>query len=238
MGSTFAQSESAEDAFVAAHNAYQEGNFGRACFMYSTIIEEGQHSPTLYNNLGIAYLKDNKLGQGILAFERALRLDPNHTEAQRNLAYAKRLIHEPVKENSSGSFWKSIYCSLSSFTWSCILFSLISVAFVFLFMERIHKRLSYVYIALGTFLLIVPVFFLGQSRTHYDAGGNEAILTKKQLGLRVKAQLQDKEAWTIYEGTKVLVKEKKDNWYKIRLSNDLEGWVPAQMLNPIGQVTL
>lgn len=238
MGQTTAQDKSTEEAFATAQKAYQEGNFGRACFLYSTIIEEGQHSTALYNNLGIAYLKDNKLGQGILAFERALRLDPSNSEAQNNLAYAKQLIYEPVKEKHTGGFWKSIYCSMSSFVWSSILFGLVGIAFVFLFLERIRKKLSHVYTALGIFLLVIPVFLLGQARAHYDAGGNEAVLTKKQLGLRAKAQLQDKEAWTIYEGTKVVLKEKKDNWYRIRLSNDLEGWVPAQMLSPIGKVNL
>ena len=236
-----AQDSTATQSFEIAEKAYRNGDYGRACFVYETAINEGKHSTQLYNNLGIAYLKDNKLGKSILAFERALRLNPNNREAQQNLAYAKQQIQQPVKKapgQGIPEWWQNSYLILSSTLWAVLFILLLSTGILSSLVARYQKKNKIYYSTLCCFLFSVPVFLLGQARTNYDLGSNEAIVIRKQLGLRTKAELQDKEAWTIYEGTKVQLQKQKDNWYKIRLLNGLEGWVPAQMISPIGKVSL
>ena len=75
----FAQSE-----FDAANAAYAEGRYEQAATIYQTLIDE-QPDATLYYNLGNAHFKQGELAQAILNYERALRLQPNHKDAQYNL---------------------------------------------------------------------------------------------------------------------------------------------------------
>jgi len=67
--------------------------------------------PALYVNLGNAGLAGQHLGQAVLAYRRALRLDPDHGQAARNLAHARGLLPDWVpRPESSGAldsffFW-------------------------------------------------------------------------------------------------------------------------------------
>ena len=89
---TFAQSE-----FDAANAAYAEGRYEQAATIYQSLIDE-QPDATLYYNLGNARFKQGELAQAILNYERALRLQPNHKDAQYNLAFAQSRITDNIVE--------------------------------------------------------------------------------------------------------------------------------------------
>jgi tetratricopeptide (TPR) repeat protein len=82
----FAQSD-----FDLANAAYADGRYEEAAAGYQALLEE-EPSATLYYNLGNACFKQGELSQAILNYERALRLQPNHKDAQHNLKFAESLL--------------------------------------------------------------------------------------------------------------------------------------------------
>ena len=63
--------------------------FRTAARLFAKSIEGGIQSPSLYTNLGNASLQAGRLGPAVLAYRRALHLDPDHPRALQNLEHAR-----------------------------------------------------------------------------------------------------------------------------------------------------
>jgi len=59
-------------------------------------IRLGLHAPTIYNFLGIAYSRTNRLALAVSSYQQALKLDPQLAEAHLNLAYAYQRLRRPT----------------------------------------------------------------------------------------------------------------------------------------------
>jgi len=71
--------------FDAANQAYDAGKFADARQAYEGLVERGEWTANLFHNLGNTYHRLAQDGPAILAYERALALQPTHPEAQANL---------------------------------------------------------------------------------------------------------------------------------------------------------
>ena len=80
--------------FADANAQYAEGNYAEAAIQYEQILAELPSTSVadlpsdyavVYYNLGNAYFKQGELAQSILAYERALRLQPSFKDAKHNL---------------------------------------------------------------------------------------------------------------------------------------------------------
>jgi len=76
-----AQSEAGRDARLAG--------FARARQAFASLVSDGVESAALYTNLGNAALQAQDPGEAVVAYHRALRIDPNHNAAQQNLVYVR-----------------------------------------------------------------------------------------------------------------------------------------------------
>ena len=90
----------AQTSFEQANAAYAEGRYEEAATLYQAMIDE-QPNAILYYNLGNAQFKQGELAQAILAYERALRLQPHHKDAKYNLAFAQSKITSKSRISSS-----------------------------------------------------------------------------------------------------------------------------------------
>ncbi len=66
--------------------------FQRSKLLFDRIISEGVHSADLYADAGNAALQSEELGQAVLAYRRALRIDPDHPRATQNLQHTRSLL--------------------------------------------------------------------------------------------------------------------------------------------------
>ena len=89
---------SRDSLYNAAGTAYSEGNYEAALEMYGQIHAQGYEAPDLYYNMGNAAFRSNKLGYAVLYYNKALKLDPAHEEAQRNLAYVSRYKEDQLDQ--------------------------------------------------------------------------------------------------------------------------------------------
>lgn len=75
--------------FTAANNLYDKGDFKAARAAYETLVKSGNWSAHLFYNLGNAAYREGDKGAAILAYERALALEPGHPEAKANLGFLR-----------------------------------------------------------------------------------------------------------------------------------------------------
>lgn len=89
--------EQALDAYRAAQDAASSADraagFARAERLFAAAAAaEPSAGAALWTNVGTAALQAEHLGTAILAYRRALALDPDHRRAQQNLAHARTLL--------------------------------------------------------------------------------------------------------------------------------------------------
>ena len=79
--SVAAQDSSATDLMAMANERFERGEYSEAAQQYESLIDHGYSDPTLYFNLGNAYLESDDLGRAVLSYLRALVLSsarPRH----------------------------------------------------------------------------------------------------------------------------------------------------------------
>ena len=83
--------------------------FARAQAHFSAAANAGSASADLFANIGTAALQSERLGDAIVAFRRALAIDPDHDRATRNLGQARKLLPEWVPKPASGTVLDSFF---------------------------------------------------------------------------------------------------------------------------------
>jgi hypothetical protein len=103
--------EQALDAYAEAQAtssaADRPAAFARAERLFSAAAADGA-SAELWTNVGTSALQAEHLGTAILAYRRALALDPDHRHAQQNLVHARTLLPSWVPRPDNGGFLDSL----------------------------------------------------------------------------------------------------------------------------------
>ena len=136
----------AQDLIKSANAAYEKDQYDRAIELYNQAAREQGTSSELYYNIGNANYRLGNMGEAILYYERALKLNPANSDARTNLEFVKEKINVDVDGGDSyftGKIMRMI-TGQSSNTWatiSVVLF-LIFVAslLTYIFMDSIMLR--------------------------------------------------------------------------------------------------
>ena len=103
--------------FKKASEAYAAGEFADAVYELREIVNEGNFSPGALHNLGDAEWKVGRHGHAVLAWERALSLDPFSKNTTANLRFARQNArvdapqltwHERYSTALPGGWWIAI----------------------------------------------------------------------------------------------------------------------------------
>ena len=228
----FAQSD-----FDAANAAYADGRYDEAATLYQAMIDE-QPNATLYYNLGNAQFKKGELAQAILAYERALRLEPNHKDAQYNLAFAQsRITDNIVEQDFFVSSWaRAVRNSLSESTWLILSISLFVLALagllLFLLGREPWLRKTAFHVAWVALLFSLIAGLNAASLHKRDTLRNEAIITQGVVNAKSSPDRSGTDLFTVHEGTKVLIRETIGEWSNISVGSS-EGWIRTSCLERI-----
>ena len=239
---TEARAGSTEDKlFREANKAYAQGKpkdqagYHKARKLYEEIIRRGIDNEVLYYNLGNTYYRLGQYGRTIWAYERALRIAPEHRETKYNLGLVWDVQKSRVKDKIVGSqkqdWWQRVvaFFTVTSATgWFLLLwyltFGLVGAA---LLLGWGVLRKSLIVLA-----VLVGLLALGFGRIYLDRIALEqrvtAILLDDKIELHEAARGISTVRHTIqYAGLKVELIAREDQWVKIRLHNGIEGWIRA-----------
>lgn len=227
----------AQTSFDEANSAYADGRYAEAAELYQSIIDE-QPCAQVYYNLGNAQFKQGELAQAILAYERALRLDPNNKDAQYNLAFAQSRITDNIPEQDFfiSSWLRKMRNGLSEQTWivgSIVLFFLaLTGLLLFLLGRELWLRKTAFHVAWIALLFSVIAGANAASLHQRDTLRNEAIITQGIVNAKSAPDRSGTDLFTLHEGTKVTIRETIGEWANIRVGNN-EGWIRLQNLERI-----
>ena len=231
---------SAEKSWDAANKAYQEADYKRAETLYRAILEQGLHSAKLYYNLANTLFKQEKLGEAILYYNKALRLSPADEDVRHNLEYAENSTKdsiEQIPEFFLFAWIRAVRNLMSCDGWT--IFSLVilviglAAALFYLLAQRISTRKAGFYVmVLAALLFLVATLFDNYERKAI-VNHNEAIVMSSAVSVKSSPDRAATELFVLHEGTKLSIGERMDGWVEVRIADGRKGWIESSRIAEI-----
>lgn len=230
---------SAEDyseIFRRASTLYEQGNYEKAIGLYEDVLDAGDESGNVYYNIGNCHFKAGSLGKALLYYERARRLIPRDADCAANYAYARSLVEKPQMQRKAPFWRRALDYAFGSFTIDelTLMAAFFFCAALVLSGLFVSKRLSargYMYVLVPTAILFAFVVVTVGMRVH--ALGKEAIVISEETDVRFGPFDEATVHFSVYEGMRLRVIEKKGSWYKVERSDGTVGWVLKETLEII-----
>lgn len=234
--------------FADANAQYAGGNYAEAAAAYEQVLAElptnslaelPSDYAVVYYNLGNSYFKQGELAQSILAYERALRLEPSMKDAKHNLQFAQSRIIDNMEDTQSfflSNWLRALRNALRQQAWSVlsiVLFVLTLVGFfLFAFSQTIWLRKTAFYTSVVALLISIIACVNAGSLYQRDALRAEAIITQGIVNAKSSPDRSGNDLFTLHEGTKVEITDVIGDWCCVSVGDNI-GWMPLAYLERI-----
>lgn len=225
-----------------ADSLYEKQDYQQAAELYNQCLSTEGTSSDIYYNLGNAYYRLGRTSQAILAYERALRLNPANTDARTNLEFVNARIVD--KKGETGSFIYNTIVDITNLAHSNTWAILAMVAFiltiagvcVYIFLDRITLRKIGFFGSIITALLFVAFVLLSINARSIAEDTSNAIITAETSMLSTVPRTpanHDEEAMLLHEGTKVRILRTialqsdsiGNTWHEVQVDNRHRAWI-------------
>lgn len=233
-----------------ADSAYAAEDYALATQFYNQAIKDDGTSSDLYYNLGNTYYRQGKNAQAILAYERALRLDPSNADARANLDFVNERIVD--KKGDNGSFLSNTYDSVTSrmssngWAWTALALFVLTLGCtaLYMFSSGVMMRKTGFFGGIALLILTVGAVILSFHAHTIATRTDYAIITAPATVLSTVPRTpsnRGEEAMLLHEGTKVRILNsataKSDSltetWYDVQVDNTHRAWINGRDIEKI-----
>ncbi|MBT8399968.1 MAG: tetratricopeptide repeat protein, partial [Rhodothermia bacterium] len=225
--------EEAARLFDEGNASYREGNFDDARTAYEAVLSMGFESAALYQNLGNAYFRLDRLGQAMLNYQRAARLRPANPEIRHNI----RLVQTRSRDRFSqvptpvlARWWNGFIDGFGMRT----LFWIGAISWLagtILAGYRLwtsasgpwSRRVITLLCATGLFLL-AGALATSAVRSNIAAG----VVVSDRVEVRDEPEGGSRSAVVVHEALVIDILKVEEGWAEIRLPNGITGYVPEE----------
>jgi tetratricopeptide (TPR) repeat protein len=224
--------QSVDSLFVEANKLYQQEKYVEALLLYDEINTNNLESDDLYYNMANAYYKTNQVAPAVYYYEKALLLNPSHTDAAYNLKFAKRMgidNIEPLPQTIGQKFRENFILKFSYNVWAYIavvcsfVFAILFLLYHFAY-SSIRKRFYFVMSILSAVFIVISVVFAYSNYDHYK-NYKIAIVYAEQSSVKSAPTASGEISFELHEGTKVQLLESLDGYKKIKIADGKIGWI-------------
>lgn len=225
-----------------ADSAYTADNYIEAATLYQQAIDSLGTSTDLYYNLGNALYRMGKPGQAIVAYERALRLDPTNADARTNLDFvSSRLIDRPAERGTLiGNMLDTASLSLHSNAWAWVAFGCFMVFLgaiaLYMFCPSVIWRKTGFFGGFVVLIFAVISGFLSARNAALCQATDRAVITVPSTILSTSPRAprdRSEEAILLHEGTKMRILDSvstrtdslKSVWLDVEIDNQHRAWI-------------
>lgn len=220
----------AERLFEKGVAFYKEGEFDKSAQIFSILVDNKVESGPIYYNLGNSYFKMGKLAYARVAYERAQQFIPRDEDLSGNIAYLRTKLEDNIELPKQNILW-NIYFSPVEFLnrneLSILLLSVYGILMLVWCCAVSVQGLKKVFIPLLVLfgcisIWIGSVFFL---KVTYESHPHYAVVMPNEIPVRWGNTDEDKVAFYLHSGTKVIIRQMRDNWMLITIGKDKSGWI-------------
>ncbi len=231
----------AQNSFEKGNDYYQKAQYKEAIEVYETILNSQQkESFELYFNLANSYYKLNKVAPAIYNYEKALRLEPENQAALNNLAFAKKLLVDDIKEVPKVGFSALLHQFTGQLffdAWGllAIISSVLFLASFIVYYFTQKPSLKRTFFSLMIVLLVAIPILLGLAffEKNYFENEKTAIVFAEKAMVKSEPITSSPTIFSLHEGTKIYLLESLNEWQKIQLLDGTEGWIKAENIKEI-----
>lgn len=241
---------SASSLIEQADSAYNAQNFRSALSLYNKVLDTKGATSDLYYNIGNANYRLGNVGQAIVAYERALRLDPSNADARVNLDFVNASLkglpedgssflsnlHQRATELSSPDGW--------SVTAIVLFILLLGCTATYLFAGRTSVRKIGFFAGIGMAVLFVYTFIIAWQTAGATDSHDVAIVINPSARLTSNpgtVKNKNEKTIAIPEGSKVEIIDSLATpndpatslWYQVGLNNNTRAWIDATNVETI-----
>ena len=202
--------------------------FSRAEQGFAAVVREGVETPALLTNLGNAAFQAAHPGRAVLAYRRALALDPNAVVPRQNLAHFRSLLPSwvPTPSEAEGAqsllFYRAIPLSMRSGL-AAGAFALGAGAFVLAVRRKEGAWRGLGYFAWVVWALLLASVLLDGREAQRDFAVISVAETPARSADSALAPLSLPDP--LPAGVEVERLEKRAEWSRVRLANGRDVWV-------------
>lgn len=245
--------------FLSAENLaepdtlYSRGKFAEAAAKYNSVIEKEGFSAELLYNLGNAYVKAGDIGNAVICYEKALKLNPSDSRIKNNLAYVNSKVADANRSNLKNKKLKVEADELTFFQkikkyftknhssnfWAVLgvvsfLLLIAGVSMYLFFSEVSVKKIGFfgsiIFLFFSVTFVSVALWTSSVAKSH-----DEGVVMAYKTSLLADPEIGASESSSpLSKGTKLYIietekdSEGKPTWYKVRLNSDYVGWIQAK----------
>ena len=219
-----------QSAMQSSDRQERINGFRRAELLFRKAIEDsgGAANGDLYANLGTACLSGEQIGPAIVAYRKALQLNPQHDQSRKNLTYARELLPSWARKSDSNSPLNIFRSNASArllrhtagvcFVACCLMFgSAIYWRLGFLRMLAVFPLVAWLTITIGLFAL--------------KSNAVEAVVIRDDVIARSADSHNSSQLFggSLPSGAEVFVLEERGDWARISLA-DKSAWIPRSAM--------
>lgn len=212
--------------------------FQRAERLFQGLLEAVPETADLHANLGTAALQAEHLGSAVLAFRRALRLDPDHARALQNLRHARTLLPPWVPRPRQAGvfddffFWHQAFSLSERRSAAAISFLLAALGIAATIRWRSALARNVTVLPLLVWVgMVVSLWIQGESSM--DRQG--VIIARETIARASDSHnAPTRFAQPLPGGAEVEILERRHPWTKIGLANGRNAWIRDSALGLVG----
>jgi hypothetical protein len=208
--------------------------YDKAILNYEKVINEGEiRNPKLYYNLGNAYFLKEDIGRAILNYRRAEELDKSDANIQKNLAFARSRRIDKVSVKTEKRvlqtlfFWHYDFSLKTKFALMCFCFAIVCVSLIVMLWrgKTAPRVVMMVLCGLLTVCFLISVGLEARARSHRVCG----VITDSEVVAHQGDGPNYPESFKgpLHAGTEFDLLERRSGWFHINLSDNSDGWIPA-----------
>jgi tetratricopeptide (TPR) repeat protein len=230
-----ASSAKGDDAavFARANQEYAAGHYQQAIDGYESLVRANKWNAVLFYDLGNAWFRKGDPGRAILQYERALALDRQHPEAQANL----RLVRDEARALELPKTLADRYLGFATpaqYAWTAALAFWIAIFALTVLLVGSRRSASTVALFACALLVSGGAIFACYAIENGPQGRAIAIVTGKNIQARLATADNSGAVLVLPAGSEVKVLSNRGEWLYAALPNNLNGWIPAASVEPVG----
>jgi hypothetical protein len=217
--------------FVEANKDYIAGRYEQAIEKYGILAQSPLAGPSVFYNLGNAYMRADNLGMAIANYKKAKILAPRDKDIDFNLRFAKNLRIDAHEEDDFSFFgWLFIFTPTELF-WVFALANALFFAALALHL-RLKKEWSY-YLLIALALVFVFSGLFCAARLYLAKTDNRAVIIAPKALVRAGPHERDTLLFELNSGSLVRVERKENNWQLVSFTSAKRGWVKNADILPV-----
>jgi tetratricopeptide (TPR) repeat protein len=226
-----AHAETPEETFDAACHAYDQGRWDAAADGFGSLLRFGLADWRLEYNLANTEYKRGRLGEAILHYERARRLNPADRDVIGNLAIARAKIRDVVEDEDAAGVLHVLRAAQDRLGVSLQAAMLLAGVWLVAGVVTYCASRSRGWTPAWGWTLAVAVFATGVVFLSWRAswsrleGTPRAVILKPSVEALAGPGLNNASLFTLHEGTTATIQSEREGWFQVTLPNGLTGWV-------------